>query len=256
MVPFIIPTDDKVLLKIGQGNQEVLTPETFNIFVWNVFKGQKMGIFEQDFQRLGSGKDFILLQEALVDKRMPKLWQDNFATYEWHLAQSFHYKKDLSSTGVAIGSKYAPHTVDFIRAKSREMFWLTPKLSLFTEYKFGEHRVLFVCTHVLNFVTTGAFSRSLYEIAERISLFPGPVILAGDFNTWNFKRYMIMKSIFRDLKMEHVDFEDDGRLLKLDHVFVRGFDVMDAKVHHTVLSSDHFPLDLKVRLSTKPTTEG
>ncbi|MNL10397.1 hypothetical protein D3C87_1311950 [compost metagenome] len=116
--------------------------------------------------------------------------------------------------------------------------------------------MLFVCTHVLNFVTTGAFSRSLYEIAERISLFPGPVILAGDFNTWNFKRYMIMKSIFRDLQMEHVDFEDDGRLLKLDHVFVRGFDVMDAKVHHTVLSSDHFPLDLKVRLSQKPTTEG
>jgi Uncharacterized protein conserved in bacteria len=254
-MPFIVPTDDKVLLKIGEGKHDLLVqPENFNIFVWNVYKGQKFGIFEQDFQRLGDGKDFILLQEALVDKRMPKLWEENFSTYEWHLAQSFHYKKDLSSTGVAIGSRYHPKTVDFIRAKSREMFWLTPKLSLFTEYQFGDQKVLFVCTHVLNFVTTGAFSRSLYEIAEKIALFSGPVILAGDFNTWNFKRYMIMKSIFRDLKMEHVDFEEDGRLLKLDHVFVRGFDIVDAKVHHTILSSDHFPLDLKVRLATPPKT--
>jgi endonuclease/exonuclease/phosphatase (EEP) superfamily protein YafD len=105
-----------------------------------------------------------------------------------------------------------------------------------------------ICTHVLNFVTTAAFTASLYEIAERISKFEGPVVLAGDFNTWNFKRYMIMKTIFRDLKLEHVDLENDGRILKLDHIFVRGFDVLQAHVHHTVVSSDHFPLEIKLKL--------
>ncbi|MNK22795.1 hypothetical protein D3C87_410760 [compost metagenome] len=248
MVPYIIPAHEKVLLKIGESKQSPLAMTELNLFVWNVFKGQKAGIFEKDFQSLGQGKDFILLQEALVDSRMPKLWQEDFSAYEWHLAQSFHYKKDLTSTGVAIGSKYVPEAVDFIRAKTREMFWLTPKLSLFSEYNIEGRRVLMVCTHVLNFVTTGAFSRSLYEIAEKISKFDGPVVLAGDFNTWNFKRYMIMKSIFRDLKLEHVDFENDGRLLKLDHVFVRGFSLIKAEVHDSIISSDHFPLEIKLKL--------
>ncbi len=241
MVPYIIPAKEKVLLKVGEVKQNLLSPfSEFDIFVWNVFKGQKAKIFAEDFRRLGEGKDFILLQEAVMDQYMPKIWKEDFPAYEWHLAQSFHYKKDLSSTGVAIGSRLQPQTVDFIRAKTREFFWLTPKLTLFNEYKINDTKVLFVCTHVLNFVTLGAFTNSLYEIAEKMSDFTGPIVLAGDFNTWNFKRYMIMKSIFRDLKLEHLDLDDDGRVLKLDHVFVRGFDVVRARVHHTIISSDHF----------------
>ncbi len=248
MVPFIVPAKEKVLLKIGEAPKLPLASSQFDIFVWNVYKGQKAHLFEQDFKRLGENKDFIFLQEALLDQRMPAMWRSDFSTYEWHLAQSFHYKKDLSSTGVAIGSKLTPLSVDFIRSKTRELFWLTPKLTLFSEYSFGEKKALFVCTHVLNFVTLKAFTSSLYEIAEKISHFDGPVVLAGDFNTWNFKRYMIMKSIFRELGLEHLDLEDDGRILKLDHVFVRGFDVVKAKVHHTIVSSDHFPLEITLKL--------
>ncbi|KYG62289.1 endonuclease/exonuclease/phosphatase family protein [Bdellovibrio bacteriovorus] len=255
MVPYIIPTKEKVLLKIGEAQNLPAPTSEFDIFVWNVYKGQKAHIFEKDFRKLGEGKDFILLQEALVDDKMPKIWQQDFATYEWHLAQSFHYKKDLRSTGVAIGAKLPPASVDFIRAKTRELFWLTPKLTLFNEYDFGGTKALFVCTHVLNFVTLKAFTASLYEIAAKMSEFKGPIVLAGDFNTWNVKRYLIMKSIFRDLNLEHLDLENDGRLLKLDHVFVRGFDVIKAQVHHTIISSDHFPLEIRLKVGdpNKPT---
>lgn len=246
--PFIVPANEKVLLRIGEAKNLPQMPSEFDIFVWNVYKGQKANLFEQDFKRLGEGKDFIFLQEAVLDQKMPTLWKKDFSTYEWHLAQSFHYKKDLSSTGVAIGSRLTPHSVDFIRAKTRELFWLTPKLTLFSEYEFGDKKALFVCTHVLNFVTLNAFTQSLYEIAERMSKFEGPIVLAGDFNTWNFKRYMIMKSIFRDLGLEHLDLEDDGRILKLDHIFVRGFEVLKAKVHHAVVSSDHFPLEIRLKI--------
>nr|BFD62763.1 endonuclease/exonuclease/phosphatase family protein [Bdellovibrio sp. HM001] len=248
MVPFVVPAKEKVLLKIGEGVNLPATPSQFDIFVWNVYKGQRAALFESDFKRLGQNKDFIFLQEALLDQKMPQIWRNDFSSYEWHLAQSFHYKKDLSSTGVAIGSRLTPQSVDFIRAKTRELFWLTPKLTLFSEYQFGDKKALFVCTHVLNFVTLNAFTASLYEIASRISQFDGPIVLAGDFNTWNFKRYMIMKSIFRDLGLEHLDLDDDGRILKLDHVFVRGFEVIKAKVHHTVLSSDHFPLEITLKV--------
>lgn len=249
-MPFIVPAQDKVLLKIGEVNKDHRPSDEFDIFVWNVYKGQKAHIFEKDFCALCTDKDFILIQEALLDDKMPNIWKNDFAPYEWHVAQSFHYKKNLHSTGVAIGSKIAPEAVDFIRSKTREFFWLTPKLTLFSEYSIGGTKVLFVCTHVLNFVTLNAFTNSLYEIAEKMADFKGPIVLAGDFNTWNFKRYMIMRSIFRDLGLEHLDLENDGRLLKLDHVFVRGFDVLKAQVHHTILSSDHFPLEIRLKLKS------
>lgn len=246
--PFIVPAKEKVLLQIGEAHAKSEPLTHIDIFVWNVFKGQKAHIFEKDFKSLCDGKDFIFLQEARVDAKMPKIWQEDFPSYEWHVAQSFHYKKDLTSTGVAIGAKMKPESLHFIRAKTRELFWLTPKLSLFSEYDFNGTKVLFACTHVLNFVTTAAFTNSLYEIAEHMADFKGPIVLAGDFNTWNFKRYMIMKSIFRDLNLEHLDLDDDGRLLKLDHVFVRGFEVERARVHHTILSSDHFPLEIRLKI--------
>jgi endonuclease/exonuclease/phosphatase (EEP) superfamily protein YafD len=250
MVPFFIPSKDKVLIKLGEGVQSSMPiPSEIDIFVWNVFKGQRAALFEKDFRSLAEGKDFILLQEATVDQRMPKLWQQDFASYEWHVAQSFHYKKDLTSTGVAIGSRLKPQALDFIRARARELFWFTPKLTLFSEYDFADKKVLIVCTHMLNFVTLNAFTASLYEIAAKMSDFKGPIILAGDFNTWNFKRYMVMKSILRDLGLEHIDLENDGRVLKLDHVFVRGFEILKARVHHTVVSSDHFPIEIKLKIS-------
>ena len=249
MIPFWIPPAEKVLIKLGEGCVTPLADrDILKICIWNVFKGQRRQFFEQDFKSLCTEKDFILLQEAVVDSKMPRIWADSFANYEWHLAQSFHYKRDFSSTGVAIGSPWKPTHVDFIRTSTREMHWLTPKLSLFSQYEVAGQKVLFVCTHVLNFVTLRAFTSSLYEIAQKIAPHDGPVILAGDFNTWNFKRYMIMKSVFKDLNLEHLDLEEDGRLLKLDHVFVRGFDVLKAQVHPKIISSDHFPIEIKLKL--------
>ena len=250
MVPFIVPSKDKVLIQKGEGGSDSFgNGDVFSLFVWNVFKGQYAQAFEKDFTLFASGKDFILLQEAVIDHKMPIIWQRSFPTYQWNLAQSFHYKKDFSSTGVAIGSHVRPTAIDFIRAKTRELLWLTPKLTLFMEFDFAGKPALMVCTHMLNFVTLGAFTNSLYEIAQKISQFAGPVILAGDFNTWNFKRYTVMKTILRDLKLDHVDLDNDGRILKLDHVFVRGFEVLRAEVHHTVISSDHFPIELTLKIT-------
>lgn len=247
MVRFKVPAENEVLVKLGDG--KIHTPSAeLDILVWNVYKGQRVNAFAQDFKKLALNKDVIMLQEAQIDEKMPKIWAENFQSYEWHLAQSFKYKNDLYSTGVAIGSPLTPHKVDFLRSKFRELLMLTPKLTLFSEYEVGGQKVLFVCTHVLNFVPQAHFTATLYSISERIAQFQGPAVLAGDFNTWNLKRLMIMKTIFKDIGFDHIDLENDGRFLKLDHVFVRGLNVVDAKIHSEIMSSDHFPIDLKIKL--------
>ncbi len=244
---FKIPAHENVLLRLGEGGKNPLSPE-FSILVWNIYKGQRGDHFREDFKALAQGKDFILIQEAMVDEHIPKLWKESFAGYQWSIAQSFQFNKNQYTTGVCIGSHWEPTHIEYIRAKSREFFWLTPKISLFSEFSWDQTRILLICTHVLNFVTIQAFIHSLVEIAKKISEFSGPVILAGDFNTWNVKRYLAMKEIFHDLGLEHVNFERDRRLLRLDHVFTRGFRVEKALIHHTVSSSDHLPLEIKLRL--------
>lgn len=245
---FRVPREESVLIKIGQGGKYKLSERDLNLLVWNVYKGQKGDHFREDFKKLAKDKDFILLQEAMVDQHMPKIWTENFVDYEWSMAQSFQYKKGTIKTGVCIGSRWAPETSQYVRGKTRELWWLTPKMSLFCEYDFGGVKVLMVCVHVLNFATTKAFIGSIQEIAEKIRNFGGPVVLAGDFNTWNVQRYLAMKDLFHSLQLEHVDFDQDWRLLRLDHVFVRGFKVKNAQVHHTIASSDHFPLELALQL--------
>lgn len=245
---FRIPDHDDVLVRIGEGVKHSYKDE-LNVLVWNVYKGQRGSHFREDFKQLAAGMDFILIQEALMDEHMPKLWKENFKDYHWSMAQSFKYRKNDHTTGVCIGSRYTPDKLEYIRAKSRELWWFTPKISLLSEYDFSGVKVLFVCTHMLNFVRTKVFLHAMNEIAEKIAAFDGPVVLAGDFNTWNVQRYLAMKEMFHDLKLEHVDFDQDWRLIRLDHVFVRGFSVQKAKVHHAVESSDHFPLELTLKFA-------
>ena len=251
-MPFLVPDLEQTLISFAGGGLKHLKPKQDNgvvdLLVWNVFKGQRGRYFITDFKKLARDKDFILLQEALIPKDSPHFFHPDFQNYHWHMAQSFQYKKDLSSTGVAIGSAHDLHFVDFARAPERELFWLTPKMSIFSKVQYGSSELLLVCTHALNFVTTGAFVRSMEEIAKMISQHQGPVVLAGDFNTWNVKRFLAMRSIFGNLHLEHIDLADDQRILKLDHVFVRGLQVKHAKVHHQVSSSDHFPIELTLQL--------
>ena len=62
-MPFIVPADEKVLIKMGEGQGLEAPLSELNIFVWNVYKGQKAHIFENDFRKHGSGKDLILRSE-------------------------------------------------------------------------------------------------------------------------------------------------------------------------------------------------
>lgn len=232
----------------GDSLSDLKLGESYSVLIWNVYKGQKGLRFAEDLKRLSGDKSFLLLQETMLAAQNPLPWKKDLGDMCWSVAQSFEFKMNDSSTGVAIGSRTKPLSLDFIRPETRELFWLTPKISLFAEYDFQGVRTLFVSCHVLNFVTTAAFIHSLEEIAERVSRFEGPVVLAGDFNTWNLKRFLAMKAVFRSLKLEHVEMEQDTRFLKLDHLFVRGFDVEYSCILHAVETSDHFPLEARLRL--------
>lgn len=246
---FKIPAHEKSLFQFGEAERHAFDSNDLRLLVWNVWKGRRGARFRADFMELIRDRDLVLLQEAVTAPWMSALWDDPEHPHEWHLAASFQWTSSHEN-GVATGALARPLARKFVRGASRELFLWTPKVSLGTLYSIpGGETLLVINTHVVNFTTTAAFVHFVRELVLLIEDHEGPIVLAGDFNTWNFKRWQSLVEILVNLGLEPVNFDADPRLLKLDHVFARGLKLVHAQVRGDIESSDHYPLMVEFRLS-------
>ena len=100
-----------------------------------------------------------------------------------------------------------------------------------------------------------SISRSMLEqfeeIGEVIGAHRGPLVMAGDFNTWSEERQAWLDT-FADLHQLHaVEFDPDRRTTifsrPIDHIYTRGLDTVNAQAV-PVGSSDHNPLLIRVQI--------
>jgi endonuclease/exonuclease/phosphatase family metal-dependent hydrolase len=97
-----------------------------------------------------------------------------------------------------------------------------------------------VCVHLA--LTAGHRSRQLRQLQTRIErLVPrsAPLIIAGDFNDWaqhaqqGFARALDLRETFDTLHGRPArSFPAALPVLQLDRIYVRGFDIHEARVHH------------------------
>lgn len=250
---FRIPKEHEVLIYFPQNTNELsgqlkTVTHEFKVLIWNVYKGQLKHHFYDEFKLLAQDCDFLLLQEAMHDEVMPLFFKTEFPGHHWWLALSWLKKSSNHGTGVCIGASVPMVDSKTQFAHQRELWFLTPKMTLFSEFEIQGVRVLFVNTHVLNLTTDKGYQKQLQDIADVVQGFSGPVCLAGDFNSWSVKRYFIMKKVFRAVGLEHVDSDLDQRILPLDHLFLRGIEVVDFQIHHEMKGSDHLPLTAKLKI--------
>jgi len=80
----------------------------------------------------------------------------------------------------------------------------------------------------------------------------GPLILAGDFNSWRKDRQAILDKLSHALSLQRVGYESHRRITvfgnPIDHVYYRGLDIVDAS-SPSVTSSDHNPLLVTFKLA-------
>ena len=97
-----------------------------------------------------------------------------------------------------------------------------------------------------------AYEEQLRTLMQLVSQHQGPLVLSGDFNSWNGYRMRIIRELIKEFGLIEVPFAQDHRLRflgnPLDHVFVRGLNVLNATTEPTE-SSDHAPLLLDVELA-------
>ena len=247
------PESDQVIQNIPGYSQQGLDPESIKILNWNIYKG-KRAAWKNDFIKLARGMDIILLQEARTTDDNLIFFSINHMGGEF--ARSFLYHSESAyATGVMTLSKSRPISIEHLKTDFKEPLSRTPKITLITEYPFKKMQttLLVVNTHGINFVRSALFKAQMVGLEKKIKTHKGPVIFAGDFNTWNKKRVVILSGIVNRLKMKATAFVPDSRTKRLgyfiDHVFYKDLEIKQTNVIKDIRSSDHNAMEIEFYLS-------
>ena len=131
----------------------------------------------------------------------------------------------------------------------------THKASLISHIDFHGQEVVVVNIHAINFKSNRVYEYEFQKIKEFICLdkYHHPIIIAGDFNTWNRKRVKLIKDFCREFNFK-VAFLDDQDLIKsfqnnhLDFVLYRGLSLDSACVLDCKKISDHNPIIARFKI--------
>lgn len=249
----IVPSEAESLRPFGQSERPAFSlAEHYGILSWNIFKSKKRG-WQQDFTRLHPIYDLILLQEAKINFQEPIDHYD--PAYSWIFGESFALDRCGSSCGVLTGSKVHQQHAYNLHGPVTEPFVKTPKSTAFAHYPILDQAqsLLVINSHFINFRQSSAFERQLRQVSLEIQTHQGPVLFAGDFNTWMPRRLKSLRQAMEALQLEQVVFSNESRnFLMLDHIFTRGLKVKEAQLLHFIQSSDHVPLSMWFQIEAAP----
>lgn len=242
-----IPHLSDVLTTYG-ADSHVALRKRFKVLVWNIFKAKKSA-WAADFLKLSRGKDLVLLQEAFLRPAMLDVLEQ-LSNLRWDMATGFTRRLNSIDVGVMTGCRARPEELFYLRSPVHEPFVRLPKMAIATRYMLeGSDRDLLVLNvHAINFVRINRFKRQIRQLERALELHDGPLLLAGDFNTWLSSRSDFLHEMTDNMGMQLATFSPDrrsryfGRVL--DHVFVRGLKIVSASCHYDIQSSDHQPIEL------------
>ena len=226
-------------------NIDSLNKDTIEVLTWNVLKFKRENSFS-DFTKLSTKADIAFIQEAIHSVDLQKKTAQSISM-DWTFFKSFC--REYGASGVQTGTRYAQIEVDAVLAPNVEPVVNTPKVTGFSTVVISGQQVLLINVHGLNANKGLDFEKHMDQIYDVASKFTGPIIWAGDFNTWNPVRMAYLKNKGQALGMNLLVPEIDNRKLKLDHILVRGFKAKSVKILDTYQSSDHWPVIAELELS-------
>jgi len=219
-------------------------PGKLEVLSWNIQKASNAG-WDDDLAALSGVVNLAFIQEASAQARIAQ-------AADSPLYQSFAagYSSGELITGVMTLSSSSPSMR--CAFTSWEPWLGTPKATSITEFPLAgrDDRLLAINLHAVNFaLDLEGFDQQFRLLANLLDRHRGPVILAGDLNTWSDQRQQLVDDFTERYNLGAVAFSPDLRTTAfgraLDHIYVRGLQAEYAEVI-PVLSSDHNPL--RVRL--------
>lgn len=224
------------------------------VVVWNTFKGRRAQYYDA-LDAYTRNADLILLQEFRHDVRLEAEHRRMFAGRDAGMAVSFYTQPNREApTGVCTIATARAVKTDFLLSRYHEPVTRTPKMAICTYYPFGqpdcppEECLLVLNSHGINFRLRRPFLDQMLQFEDQLRHHHGPIILVGDFNTWERGRVRILDAVARTIGLTHVQFPKGIKAVRgheLDRVYVRGGDVLEPQVLINPAASDHNMLSFK-----------
>ncbi len=219
---------------------------------WNVHKNNHSIQWLEDFSKmlLHHKPDLILFQEYRTMNQKSIL--DKHTEYGYGFFPNIIYKQQ--HYGLVSAAKSEIIDFDCYTTPDVEPLIKTPKITLETTYETEKgKRLRIVNVHMINFVKIKKFLAQIGQIEMALQKDNMPLILSGDFNTWNKKRMHILQKLCRANGLKDVHFSGQKHIKSpfpypLDHVFYRELRVEKSEVLEQINTSDHKPLLVTFRM--------
>jgi len=242
----LLPCEVAPLMTKNIDDTAGLNPENISFLNWNIYKGNG-DRWQQDLSGFAENHDVMTIQEAVLDKALTGLLDEH--DMNWEMSPAFRLKGAAAGVMTAATSD-AVHSCGF---KVSEPLIRVPKAALISYYAIiGSNENLLVANiHAINF-TPGvtAYRQQLQQLYEAIVHHNGPMIVAGDFNSWSQQRMEQMHLLTKKLALSEIEYSVNNKTHifgnAIDHVFYRKLELVSNHVWQ-VSSSDHNPISVKFR---------
>lgn len=216
-----------------------------SLVTWNTHKLKDPDTIKA-IGRIGTSADLLFLQEAMYSDQ----WQT--ALIE-ELPMNFVFYKSFcflnhEITGVMTASRFSLLNSQALRSGDREPISYTHKVAGYSSFYLNGTLIHLINIHSLNFNDGRPFEHQIDFLVEFASHLNGPLIWAGDFNTWNNLRIDYLLAQTKKLNLIELLPDNEVRNRILDHIFVRGFKIIRTEIVNET-SSDHFPLRATIELN-------
>jgi hypothetical protein len=250
------PAEGLEYIPISKAAERMAVPadEPLEVVVWNTFKGKRERYYDLLAEQTGRAQ-FILLQEFRHDPLLEKSHREMFAGRDAEMAVSFYTRPNQASpTGVCTISAVRSVKTLFLLSRYYQQVTKTPKMAICTYYPIdrpdcpADHALLVLNSHGINFRLRKPFLDQMLQFEEHLRHHKGPMMLVGDFNTWEKGRVRILEAVAKSIGLTHVRFPPGIKNVRgheLDRVYVRGGDVIEQRVVGSSAASDHSMLAFK-----------
>ncbi|NOQ69029.1 MAG: endonuclease/exonuclease/phosphatase family protein [Gammaproteobacteria bacterium] len=226
-----------------------LNPENIAFLNWNIYKGNGDN-WQKDLSGFAQSHDLMTLQEALLDEGLTALLERH--DFDWVMNTAFHLNGTAAGVMTVAGAD-AVHSCGF---KVEEPLIQIPKSTLVSYYAIegSKKRLLVANIHGINFTFgVSVYRQQLETLYETIKHHDGPMIVAGDFNSWSENRMLAVSELINKLSLSDIEYSVNNKTHvfgnAIDHVFYRQLELISSQVWQ-VSSSDHNPISVNFRVQS------
>ena len=219
---------------------------SLSVSTWNIYKQQRDG-WQKQLTNLNQVSQLVLLQEAGLSPEL-RLYIRN-AQLKVSMAKAF----TLLDTSYGVMNLSRTQTLSACAFTVKEPLIRFEKSAIVAYYPLSSgEELLVVNLHGINFEwNLTHYSRQFEAISLELDKHHGPIILAGDFNTWRTQRLNVITEFAKRFNLSEISYRVDERQrvfgFPLDHIYYRGLTFLEAESLATS-SSDHNPITARFKL--------